>query len=121
MPRTSGAWTIDGTHHAEYAAQWGAGNSGEGALFYNAADVDRAGNVIGNPYWDSNEWRTFAGVVRKQCAGGGAGHTLRLWAGAYRVERCGRSQPPEVGGMGGVYGGPRPLYLPVRLPDHVAP
>lgn len=69
MPRTSGAWMIDGMHPAEYAAQWGAGNSGEGALFYNASDCDRMGRVIGNPYWNASEWRTFAGVVRKQGAG----------------------------------------------------
>lgn len=69
MPRTSSNWTIDGMHPAEYAAQWGSGNSGEGALFYNASDVDRAGNVIGNPYWNADEWRTFARVVRAQGAG----------------------------------------------------
>lgn len=69
MPRTASNWTIDGMHPAEYAAQWGSGNSGEGALFYNASDVDRAGNVIGNPYWNADEWRTFARVVREQGAG----------------------------------------------------
>jgi len=69
MPRTSSAWTIDGTHPAEYAAQWGSGNSGEGALFYNASDMERhSGRVIGNPYWDADEWRTFARVVREQGA-----------------------------------------------------
>lgn len=83
MPRTSGTWTIDGMHPAEYAAQWGAGNSGEGALFYNASDMDRAGRVIGNPYWDSNEWRTFAGVVRKQ--GAGVARAIRSASGRKRT------------------------------------
>lgn len=70
MPRTASNWTIDGMHPAEYAAQWGSGNSGEGALFYNASDqCRRTGEVIGNPYWDADEWRTFARVVRAQGAG----------------------------------------------------
>lgn len=68
MPSTAGRWKIDGMHPAEYAAQWGAGNSGEEALFYNASDCGRRGEVIGNPYWDAAEWREFGRVVRKQCA-----------------------------------------------------
>lgn len=65
-----GMWTIDGLHPAEYAAQWGCGNSGDGALYYNAADVDRrTGETIANPHWSAQDWERFAGVVDAQCAG----------------------------------------------------
>ena len=83
MPRTASNWTIDGMHPAEYAAQWGSGNSGPGALFYNASDSDRWGNVIGNPYWNAKDLRTFAQAARDQ--GRAVAQAVRTPAGRKRT------------------------------------
>lgn len=84
MPRSVDRWKIDGCHPAEYAAQWGCGNSGEGALFYNASDMDRrTGEVIGNPYWDAEDWERFARAVDSQREGVAA--AIRTPAGRERT------------------------------------
>jgi hypothetical protein len=70
MQRTSAIWAIDGMHPAEYAAQWGYGNHGEGAMFYNCcAQCPVTGGVCSNPDWDREDWLEFEKLARERAAG----------------------------------------------------